>query len=239
MKILVVEDERQIASFLMKGLKAEGYAVQHVRTGSDAVGQVELTGVDLVLLDLGLPDIDGLEVLRRLRRHGDRTPVIILTARGAVDDRVAGLDLGADDYITKPFAFDELLARIRVRLRSPAVGPEGSLQVGPIQLDLRIRRVTVDGRETDLSAREFTLLETFLRHPGQVLTREQLLSRVWGLDFDPGSNLVNVYVSYLRRKLGPGRIETLRGRGYRLIRGPSPQKQAAATRAVRGSSARP
>ena len=157
----------------------------------------------------------GLEVLRGLRRGRERIPVIILTARGEIGERVEGLDLGADDYLTKPFAFDELLARVRARLRGP--GEEAAvLQAGAVQLDLRTRRALVEGREVDLAAREFALLETFLRHPGQVLSREQLLSQVWGVSFDTTTNVVDVYVGYLRKKLGGNQISTVRGMGYRL-----------------------
>lgn len=215
MKIVVVEDEPRIASFLSKGLKAEGYAVHHAMNGRDGLSLVMNGGVDLMVLDLGLPDMDGSEVLRKLRQVGEQLPVIILTARGEIADRVEGLELGADDYMTKPFAFDELLARIRARLRPR--GDHGAvLRVGDLKLDTRTRRAIAAGREVDLSAREFALLETFMRHPGQVLSRAQLLSRVWGFDFDPGTNLVDVYVGYLRRKLGSGLLETVRGSGYRL-----------------------
>jgi len=163
--------------------------------------------------------MDGFTVLSRLRRTGVATPVIILTARNSVTDTVAGLEGGADDYMAKPFRFEELLARIRLRLR-PDTGSGAETTVishGDLSLDLRTRRLRVDGVEVDLSAREFTLAETFLRNPGQVLSREQLLSRVWGYDFDPGSNVVDVYVRYLRKKVGPRRVETIRGMGYRLV----------------------
>jgi DNA-binding response OmpR family regulator len=172
---------------------------------------------DLVILDLGLPGKDGLEALAEIRARGEHIPVIVLTARDAVPDRVAGLEGGADDYVTKPFSFEELLARVRVRLRDAHAGAETTLlRAGPLLLDLRTRRATVDERSVELTAREFALAETFLRHPGQVLSREQLLSHVWGYDFDPESNVVDVYVRYLRRKLGEERITTVRGMGYRL-----------------------
>lgn len=174
-------------------------------------------GVDLIVLDVGLPDIDGFEVLERLRGQGVNTPVIMLTARTSVADRVASLEGGADDYMPKPFSFEELLVRIRLRLRSEAPSATATqLSHNGLTLDLRTRRAQVDGRWVDLSAREFTLAETFLRNPGQVLSREQLLNTVWGFDFDPGSNVVDVYVSYLRNKLGKERFETVRGMGYRL-----------------------
>jgi DNA-binding response OmpR family regulator len=218
MRVLVVEDEARIASFLLKGLAAAGYAVEHVGTGAEALARVALGGTQLVVLDLRLPDMDGFDVLARLRERGDATPVIVLTARGDVHDRVRGLDLGADDYLTKPFAFDELLARVRARLRDAARPPAGDaavLESTGLRLDARTRRVEADGAEVALTAREFALLETFMRHPGQVLSREQLLSQVWGYNFDPGTNVVDVYVGYLRKKIG-ARVDTVRGVGYRL-----------------------
>ncbi len=216
MKLLVIEDEPEIASFLLKGLRARGYTVEHSATGNGGLALAQQAGVDLVVLDLRLPDLDGTEVLRRLRANGNHVPVIVLTARGETVDRVEGLDQGADDYLTKPFAFDELLARIRARLRRRD-GEAMVLEVAGLALDLRTRRIRVHGRELELTAREFALLEVFLRHPRQVLSRERLLSRVWGLDFDPGSNVVDVYVGHLRKKLGEGLIQTVRGMGYRLV----------------------
>lgn len=174
---------------------------------------------DLLLLDLGLPDSDGLDVLAAVRGQGETLPIIVLTARDGVDDTVAGLEGGADDYITKPFRFEELLARIRVQLRNrqvPRTKEETTLRVGEITMDLLTRQVWVGERLVELSAREFFLAEVFLRHPMQVMTREQLLDRIWGYDYDPGTNIVNVYVGHLRRKLGEDRIETVRGIGYRL-----------------------
>ena len=216
--ILIVEDERRIASFVAKGLRAAGFVPEVYSTGAEAVEAALQGRGALMLLDVGLPDIDGFEVLERLRGQGVRTPIIMLTARSSVADRVAGLENGADDYMPKPFSFEELLARIRVRLRPDTTGPDQMrLTHRDMVLDLRTRRVSVEGRWVDLSAREFSLAETFMRHPGQVLSREQLLSSVWGLDFDPGSNVVEVYVSYLRNKLGRQRVETVRGMGYRLI----------------------
>ena len=218
--VLIVEDEARIASFLTKGLKAAGFTPRVVAKGGEAVEAVLLGGIDLVLLDVGLPDIDGFEVLERLRGQGVRTPIIMLTARSSVSDRVAGLENGADDYMPKPFSFEELVARIRLRLRPPAAesaADRNLVEHNGLVLDLRTRRVSADGHWVDLSAREFSLAETFMRHPGQVLSREQLLARVWGLDFDPGSNVVDVYVSYLRAKLGKNRLETVRGVGYRLV----------------------
>ena len=217
-KILIVEDEERIAGFVGKGLRAAGYAVEIVGTGEEATALAQGAGFDLVILDVGLPGIDGFAVLEALRGSGDHVPVIMLTARGSLDDTVRGLEDGADDYVVKPFRFDELLARVRVRLRDASTSTDTlALSFLGISVDVRTRRATVDGREVDLSAREFALAEEFLRHPDQVLSREQLLNRVWGYDFDPGSNVVDVYVRYLRAKLGEGRIPTVRGMGYRLV----------------------
>lgn len=217
--ILIAEDEARIASFVTKGLTAAGFACTAVGTAAEALALVQTGGFDLLVLDVGLPDADGFEVLNRLRGQGERIPVIMLTARTAPHDVVAGLEGGADDYMTKPFGFDELLARVRLRLRS--VEAQGSgvqvLQHGRAHLDLRTRRADTGSGPVDLSAREFALAEVFWRHPGQVLSREQLLSNVWGYDFDPGSNVVDVYVRYLRQKLGAELFETVRGMGYRFV----------------------
>jgi DNA-binding response OmpR family regulator len=221
MKLLVVEDEQRVASFLVKGLRAHGYGVEWVSTGRDALRRAADADVSLVILDLGLPDLDGLEVLESLRERGATVPVLVLSARGRVFDRVKGLDLGADDYLAKPFAFEELLARIRANLRPRADVSPGVLRVGGISVDRLRREATVGGRTFSLSAREFALLQAFVGHPGQVLSRQELLSMAWGLDFDPGTNLVDVYVGYLRRKLGEALIETVRGSGYRLRPGGS------------------
>jgi DNA-binding response OmpR family regulator len=218
-RLLLVEDEDRIASFVQKGLAAHGYTVERVATGAEGAVRAASREFDLLILDLGLPDTDGRDVLRGWRDRGIATPVLILSARGEVRDRVEGLELGADDYLTKPFAFDELLARVRARLRPQAAPDATTVRFRDIDLDLRTRRVTVGERSVELAPREFSLLENFLRNPGQVLSREQLLSRVWGYDFDPQSNLVDVYVGYLRRKLGEGYIETVRGAGYRLVSG--------------------
>jgi DNA-binding response OmpR family regulator len=219
-RILIAEDEERIVSFLEKGLQAAGYTTMAAPTGGDALALARDDLFDLLILDLGLPGVDGHEVLRQLRARGDRLPVVILTARDGVEDTVTGFERGADDYVTKPFRFEELLARIRARLRDADSQPESAvLEHGPVSLDLRTRRALVAGTTVDLSAREFALLEALLRHPGQVLTRQQLLSHVWGYDFDPGSNVVDVYVRYLRRKLGAHTIETVRGVGYRLADG--------------------
>jgi DNA-binding response OmpR family regulator len=215
-RILIAEDEDRIVSFLEKGLRASGYTTVAVGTGLDAAALARDDSFDLMILDLGLPGLDGHRVLEQVRQRGERLPVIILTARDGVDDTVRGLERGADDYMTKPFRFEELLARVRLRLRDTASPETTVVTAGRVSLDLRSRRASVDGRLIELTAREFALLETFLRHAGQVLSREQLLSHVWGYDFDPGSNVVDVYVRYLRRKLGDDVIATVRGMGYRL-----------------------
>jgi two-component system, OmpR family, copper resistance phosphate regulon response regulator CusR len=216
-RILIAEDEDGISSFLDKGLTAAGHTTFVVADGKSAAAVARDDAFDLVLLDLGLPMVDGMTVLRQLRARGEQLPVIILTARGELDSTLAGFEGGANDYVTKPFRFEELLARIQVRLaeQRPASGPT-SIVVGDAELDLPARTVTVAGTRHELSAREFALAETLFRHPGHVLSREQLLSRVWGYDFDPSSNVVDVYVGYLRKKLGSERIETVRGMGYRL-----------------------
>ena len=216
MKLLVVEDEQRVASFLVKGLRANGYGVEWVSTGRDALRRSVDADVCMVILDLGLPDLDGLEVLESLRKRGATVPVLVLSARGRVNDRVKGLDLGADDYLAKPFAFEELLARIRANLRPRADVSAGVLRAGGISVDQVRHEATVGGRTFSLSAREFALLQAFVGHPSQVLSRQELLSMAWDMDFDPGTNLVDVYVGYLRRKLGDALIETVRGSGYRL-----------------------
>lgn len=216
-RILIVEDESRISAFLAKGLKAAGYTPLAVATAAEGREQAGTATFDLVILDLGLPDGDGYSVLSYIRSLGLDIPVIILTARNSVHDTVTGLQSGADDYMAKPFHFDELLARVQLRLRSEPQEAEISILThNGLKLDLLRRVASVDEVEVDLSAREFELAETFLRHPGQALSREQLLSRVWGYDYDPGSNVVDVYVRYLRNKLGTGRFETVRGIGYRL-----------------------
>ncbi|PPK92088.1 DNA-binding response OmpR family regulator [Kineococcus xinjiangensis] len=214
--VLIAEDEARIASFLEKGLRASGFATTVAPTGRRALDLLAGGDFDVVILDLGLPEVDGFTVLRRLRQSRNDVPVVVLTARHEVADAVGALEGGADDYVTKPFRFEELLARLRLRLRERRAPEATVLSAGDLHLDLRTRSASVAGRDVDLSAREFALAETFLRHPGQVLTREQLLSAVWGYDFDPGSNVVDVYVRYLRRKLGAERVETVRGMGYRL-----------------------
>jgi DNA-binding response OmpR family regulator len=216
-RILIAEDEPGIVSFLRKGLEAAGHTTLVAEDGISAASVARDRDFDLMILDLGLPAMDGNEVLAEIRARGERLPVIILTARSGVADTVAGLEGGADDYMTKPFSFEELLARVKVRLRDPGSPESDELTAAGVVLELKTRKVRVGRREVELSAREFILAETFFRHPGQVLSREQLLSNVWGYDFDPGSNVVDVYVGYLRRKLGKELIETVRGMGYRLV----------------------
>lgn len=214
--ILIIEDEDRIASFVEKGLRSAGYATVRAATAGEGFEFALNVEVDMAILDLGLPDEDGLRLLTRLRAKGFNAPVIILTARDTPADTVKGLESGADDYMAKPFSIDELLARIRLRLRGGSADEPTTLTAGRLTLDLHSRKVRVDGAEHELSSREFTLAETFMRHPGQVLSREQLLEMVWGYSFDPGSNLVDVYVRYLRAKVGPEAIKTIRGVGYRL-----------------------
>ena len=224
MQILIVEDDARIASFLAKGLQAEGYSTVTARSVPEAEGHITALGDDLalVLLDLGLPAADGTDVLRRLRSRGSLVPVIILTARAETADKVQGLDAGANDYITKPFEFDELLARVRAALRSADHTTTARLEIGDLSLDLVTKMASRAGRPIELAPREWALLELFMRHPAQIFSRAQILSRVWDYSFDPGSNVVDVYVGYLRRKLNrPGLvplIQTVRGAGYRLLR---------------------
>jgi DNA-binding response OmpR family regulator len=216
-RILIAEDEERIASFVEKGLRSNGFTTTVAADGDTALDRALSGGFDLMLLDIGLPGRDGFTVLRELRESRVTLPVVVLTARDSVRDTVAGLEGGADDWMTKPFRFEELLARVRLRLRTAARAPEVTvLRSGDLSLDLRTRRARASGRTVDLTAREFVLLELFLRHPGQVLSREQILSHVWGYDFDPGSNIVDVYVRALRKKLGAERLETVRGMGYRM-----------------------
>jgi DNA-binding response OmpR family regulator len=223
MKILLVEDEVLISSFIEKGLRAEGHAVESVDRGDRALDRVRQIEPDLVVLDVMLPGMDGFEVLGALRAADPDLPVVMLTARGEVADRVRGLDLGATDYMMKPFAFAELSARIRAHLRTAEARqpPAGSLDIGPLHLDLLGREVDTGGVPVPLSAREFALLAFLMRHPGQVLSRQQILDGVWGYCFDPRSNLVDVYIGYLRRKLAeagaPKAVATVRGMGYRLV----------------------
>ncbi len=218
-RVLIVEDEERIASFIAKGLRADGHLATVVGDGSEGLDHALSGDFDLMVLDVGLPSLDGFEVLDQLRSQGSRLPVIVLTARDSVTDTVSALQGGADDYMAKPFRFAELLARIQLRLRQQTPGGDARSDVvesGGVSLDLRTRRARVGARELDLSAREFRLAEVLMINAGQVLSREQLLDQVWGFDFDPGSNVVDVYVGYLRRKFGAGTITTVRGMGYRF-----------------------
>ncbi|MEO0532426.1 MAG: response regulator transcription factor [Cyanobacteria bacterium P01_A01_bin.123] len=218
--ILIVEDELRIIAFLEKGLQANGFITTKATHSQEAIAVALDGSIDLMVLDLGIPGQDGLELLEDLRGQGFLAPVIILTARDDIQDKVAGFEVGADDYMTKPFRFEELLARIRARLRTPTTAHNGQsdsiLQIRDVELNLLTRQLKVNGELIDLSAREFILAETFMRHPNQVMSREQLLDMVWGYDYSPGSNVVDVYVGYLRKKLGSDLIETVRGMGYRL-----------------------
>lgn len=220
MRILVIEDERTLAGFIEQSLHADGYAVTVCRDGPSGEASALTGDYALVLLDLTLPGRDGLEVLRAIRQRLPELPVIILTARAAIDQRVEGLDRGANDYVTKPFSLEELLARVRAQLRSPSQRESSVLDVAGIHMDLRTRRVARDDKQVQLTAREFEVLAYLMRHPDQVLSREQILNAVWGFDFDPGTKVLEVYIGYLRRKLGAdngaGPIETVRNVGYRL-----------------------
>lgn len=218
-KVLVVEDNRKLGSFLVRALQEEGYAVDLVTSGATALEQAASVPYDLVVLDWMLPELDGLSVCRALRARGSRTPILMLTARAEVSERVVALDAGADDYVSKPFALDELLARVRACLRRGG-GGEGAhlLRVGPLVLDRLSRRVTIDGRSVELTARELALLAHLAANAGRVVHRTELLAKVWELSFDPGSNVIDVHVRNLRDKLGPhsAMIETVRGVGHRL-----------------------
>lgn len=218
-RILIAEDNSRISSFLETGLQASGFTTLIVETAREAIQLTHSKDFDLLILDLGLPDRDGLNVLAIARGQGETLPIIVLTARDGLDDTIKGLEGGADDYITKPFQFEELLARVRVQLRNrsvPRTKEETRLHRGSITLDLLTRQVWVGNRLVALSAREFLLVEVLMRHPMQVMTREQLLDRIWGYDYGTETNVVNVYIGHLRRKLGEKYIETVRGVGYRL-----------------------
>jgi two-component system, OmpR family, response regulator len=219
-RVLVVEDEAKMAGLLKRGLEEEGYAVDIAATGPDGLWSGTENQYDAILLDVMLPELDGFEVCRQLRQRGRWAPVLMLTARDDVDDRVRGLDAGADDYLVKPFSFSELLARVRALVRRGAGERPAVLVVDDLELDPAARRVSRDGTEISLTAKEFALLELFMRHPGDVLTRTRILEHVWDFAFDGDSNVVDVYVRYLREKVDrPFRrtsIETVRGAGYRL-----------------------
>jgi two-component system, OmpR family, response regulator len=220
MRVLVVEDEKKLGELLGRGLREEGYAADVADRGEEALWMARAVPYDAIVLDVMLPGADGFEICRRLRRDEVWTPVLMLTARDAVDDRVVGLDAGADDYLTKPFAFEELLARIRALTRRGQVERPAVLEVGDLRLDPAAHRAWRGEQELDLSAKEFSLLELFMRRPGITLSRTQLLDGAWDIAFESRSNVVDVYVRYLREKIdrpfGQDSIETVRGVGYRL-----------------------
>ncbi len=224
-RILIAEDEPRIVAFLEKGLRANGFVTTATADGKEVTPLILTDSFDLLLLDLGLSQKDGLIILEELRGQGVILPIIILTARDDIHDKVRGLNGGADDYMTKPFHFEELVARIRLRLRAQVQSTHDSqrrntaktlLKNGNLVVDLRTRSVKLNEQEIELPGKEFALLEVFMHHPGQVMTREQILDRVWGYDYDPGSNIVDVYVGHLRKKFPCKLIETIRGVGYRL-----------------------
>ncbi len=220
MKILVVEDDRKVAGFIEQGLREEGYAVDVAPDGEQATMLAHVYEYDLVVLDVMLPKKTGLQVANELRREGRSTPILMLTARDTTEDVVRGLDAGADDYLTKPFKFDELLARVRALVRRGGAGRTELLKYGPLELDRLKHKVRVDGRAVDLTPKEFHLLQHFLLHPEEVVRRTELLEKVWDMHFDPESNVVDVHVGNLRRKLkgaaGKDLIQTVRGVGFRL-----------------------
>jgi two-component system OmpR family response regulator len=218
-RILLVEDEQSVAAFIVKGLREEAYTVDHAADGAVGLRLAQEETYDLIVLDVSLPELDGFNLCRKLRSEGNATPILMLTARGTVPDRVRGLDAGADDYLTKPFAFDELLARARALLRR---GRDTLLELkaGPVCIDVLKRRVTVGKTAVELRPKEYAILEYLLRNPGRVLSRTQILENVWGYEFNPNTNLVDVHVKALRQKLAEGGamqvIETVRGSGYRV-----------------------
>jgi DNA-binding response OmpR family regulator len=224
MRILVAEDEHKLAAVVRRGLEEHGYAVDVAYDGEDALAMAEVEPYDLIVLDIMLPGIDGLTVCRRLRSERRNMPVLMLTARDTVDDRVAGLDAGADDYLVKPFAFRELLARVRALLRRDGLSRDPILRVGDLEVDTVSHEVRRDGRQIELTSKEYAMLEYFMRNPNRVLTRTQIAEHVWDYDFMSMSNVIDVYVRYLRRKLGddqePRLFRTVRGTGYQL-RAPS------------------
>ncbi len=222
MRILLVEDEKKMASFIERGLKEEGYAVDVGYDGEKGWEYVSTNDYDAVVLDLMLPKISGLDLCAKIRQTGCLTPILILTARDTTEDKIKGLDLGADDYLTKPFAFDELLARLRALLRRPhKLEEKAQLKAGTLLMDLIAHRAYVNHEEIALSQKEFALLEYLLRHKGEVVSRTQIAEHVWDLHFDPMSNTIDVYINFLRKKIDGNRnksfIETVRGAGYRLL----------------------
>ncbi len=225
MRILVVEDEPGVARFVRQGLAEAGHAVDVARDGQEGLDYALAAEYDAIVLDIMLPRLNGLDLLRELRNRSVKTPVLLLTAKDAIDDRVKGLDAGADDYLVKPFAFPELLARIRALLRRPPLQADSVLRVGDLEMDIATRKVSRNGQPVDLTPREFSLLEFLMRHPSQVLTRTQIAEHVWNFDFYNESNVVDVYIGYLRRKIDRGfpypLIHTVRGVGYLLEEGRS------------------
>ncbi len=216
MNVLVVQDEPRITSFIRRGLEAEGFAVRTASDGAEGLRLTESSDFDLIILDLVLPTVTGEEVLARLRETGCVVPVIVLTAKDAISDRVANLDAGADDYVTKPFSLAELLARVRARLRAADQTVSTKITHGRVTVDVLAREALIEGRSVELTSREFALLETMMHHPGQVLSQPQLIDQVWGYDHETRSNVVEVYVGYLRKKLRPDVVQTVRGAGYRF-----------------------
>jgi heavy metal response regulator len=220
MRLLIVEDDAKLASWLRQGLKEHGFAVDVAPSGTDGLGLALVTDYDALLLDLMLPGLDGFELLRQLRRRGSAVPVLVVSARSALDDRVRGLDLGADDYLSKPFDLRELLARLRAITRRPATAPQTLLVAADLELEPATRQVRRGGQGIELTAKEFALLEYLLRRKGKVVTRGMILDHVWDMEYDGGSNLVEVYINYLRRKVDQEfelkLIHTVRGAGYVL-----------------------
>ncbi len=220
MRILIVEDEKSLRTLLERRFTGEKYTVDACGDGREALSYIETGTYDCIILDIMLPGMDGLSVLREMRDRRHRTPVLLLTARDSIVDRVKGLDIGADDYLTKPFSYDELSARVRAMLRRGGEEKTTTLSLADLSMDTLTRTVTRGGKEIELTSKEFALLEYFLRHPGQVFTREQIISHIWNFDFDNDSNIVDVYVRYLRRKIDDDSatplIHTIRGTGYTL-----------------------